>query len=124
MRKSVRVKPKRQAVQLTRELSGNAAALAAARPQVSICERAEGVFAKPYLIAAKKPDAPAPRACVPREAHWFVHAQMSLEARTPLMAINIRHRDKSVEISRKYGNALIRTLRKTYGARFARVCRR
>src|SRR5262249_11339610 len=45
---------------------------------------------------------------------------MSLEARTPLMAINIRHRDKSVEISRKHDNALIRTLRKTYGARFAR----
>jgi hypothetical protein len=33
-----------------------------------------------------------------------------------------RYRDKSGEISRKYGNTLIRTLRKTYGANFARDC--
>lgn len=30
-----------------------------------------------------------------------------------------RHRDKSGEISRKHGNTLISTLRKTYGAGFA-----
>ncbi len=35
------------------------------------------------------------------------------------MAIDSRHRDKSGEISRKHGNTLIRTLRKTYGQSFA-----
>jgi hypothetical protein len=30
-----------------------------------------------------------------------------------------RHRDKNGEISRKHGNTLIRTLRKTYGPTFA-----
>ena len=30
-----------------------------------------------------------------------------------------RHRDKNGEISRKHGNTLIGTLRKTYGASFA-----
>jgi hypothetical protein len=31
-----------------------------------------------------------------------------------------RHRDKNGEISKKYGNTLIRTLRETYGPNFAR----
>ncbi|MGB6491873.1 MAG: hypothetical protein WBF10_10545 [Methylovirgula sp.] len=30
-----------------------------------------------------------------------------------------RHRDKNGEISKKHGNTLMRTLRKTYGPRFA-----
>jgi hypothetical protein len=38
------------------------------------------------------------------------------------MAIGARHRDQSVEISRKHGNTLIRTLRKTYGPGFAKYC--
>jgi hypothetical protein len=38
------------------------------------------------------------------------------------MAIDTQHRGKRGEISRKYGNALIRTLRKTYGADFAKGC--
>ena len=38
------------------------------------------------------------------------------------MAIAVRHRDKSGEISRKHGNTLIRTLRETYGANFAQDC--
>jgi hypothetical protein len=33
-----------------------------------------------------------------------------------------RHRNKDGEISRKHGNTLIRTLRKTYGAAFAKNC--
>jgi hypothetical protein len=33
-----------------------------------------------------------------------------------------RHRDKNGEISRKHGNALIRTLRKTCGSDFAFGC--
>jgi len=33
-----------------------------------------------------------------------------------------RHRDKNGEISRKHGNTLIGTLRKTYGADFAKGC--
>jgi hypothetical protein len=33
-----------------------------------------------------------------------------------------RHRDKNGEISRKHGNALIGTLRKTYGHSFAPGC--
>jgi hypothetical protein len=33
------------------------------------------------------------------------------------MAFDTRHRDKSGEISRKHGNTLIRTLRKTYADR-------
>jgi hypothetical protein len=33
-----------------------------------------------------------------------------------------RHRDEDGEISRKHGNTLIRTLRKTYGTDFARDC--
>ena len=38
------------------------------------------------------------------------------------MAIDARHRDKYGEISRKHGNTLIRTLRRTYGPRFAPSC--
>jgi hypothetical protein len=37
-------------------------------------------------------------------------------------ALHSRHRDKNGEISRKHGNALIRTLRKTYGSAFANGC--
>jgi hypothetical protein len=33
-----------------------------------------------------------------------------------------RHRDKNGQIGRKHGNTLIRTLRKTYGANFAKGC--
>jgi hypothetical protein len=33
-----------------------------------------------------------------------------------------RHRDKNGEISRKHGNTLIGTLRKQYGAMFAKGC--
>jgi hypothetical protein len=36
------------------------------------------------------------------------------------MTIDARHRDKSGEISRKHGNTLIGTLRKHYGAGFAK----
>ncbi len=38
------------------------------------------------------------------------------------MAIDARHRHKNGEISRKHGNTLIRTLRKTYGPGFAKGC--
>ena len=38
------------------------------------------------------------------------------------MAVETRHCDKTGEISRKHGNTLIRTLRTTYGARFAKDC--
>jgi hypothetical protein len=38
------------------------------------------------------------------------------------MSIDTRHRDKNGEISRKHGNTLIRTLRKTYGPGFASGC--
>jgi hypothetical protein len=38
------------------------------------------------------------------------------------MAFDARHRDKNGEISRKHGNTLIRTLRKTYGQGFAAGC--
>jgi hypothetical protein len=38
------------------------------------------------------------------------------------MAINARRQDKSGEISQKHGNTLIRTLRKSYGAKFAKDC--
>jgi hypothetical protein len=38
------------------------------------------------------------------------------------MAVDARHRDKTGEISRKHGNTLIRTLRKTYGRGFAKWC--
>jgi hypothetical protein len=38
------------------------------------------------------------------------------------MAFEVRHRDKNGEIGRKHGNTLIRTLRKTYGAPFAKGC--
>ncbi len=38
------------------------------------------------------------------------------------MAFDTRHRDKTGEISRKYGNTLIRTLRRTYGQNFAGAC--
>jgi hypothetical protein len=34
--------------------------------------------------------------------------------------LDARHRDKDGEISRKHGNTLVRTLRETYGPRFAR----
>jgi hypothetical protein len=33
-----------------------------------------------------------------------------------------RHRDKNGEISRKHGNTLVGTLRKTYGQNFAPAC--
>ncbi len=33
--------------------------------------------------------------------------------------LDLRHRDKNGEISRKHGNALVQTLRKIYGAGFA-----
>jgi len=39
------------------------------------------------------------------------------------MAFDTRHRDKSGEISRKHGDTLIRTLRRTYGPPFAAGCR-
>jgi hypothetical protein len=39
------------------------------------------------------------------------------------MPIDARHRDKNGEISRKHGNTLIRTLRRTYGPGFAAGCR-
>jgi hypothetical protein len=38
------------------------------------------------------------------------------------MAIGARYRDQSGEISRKHGNTLIGTLRKTYGPGFAKDC--
>jgi hypothetical protein len=38
------------------------------------------------------------------------------------MAVDARHRDKNGEMSRKHGNTLIRTLRKTYGPGFAKGC--
>ena len=38
------------------------------------------------------------------------------------MPVDTRHRDKNSEISRKHGNTLIRTLRKTYGPGFAKGC--
>ena len=38
------------------------------------------------------------------------------------MALNARHSDKTGEISRKHGNTLIRTLRRTYGENFAGAC--
>jgi hypothetical protein len=39
-----------------------------------------------------------------------------------VMAVDTRHRDKSGEISRKHGNTLNWTLRKTYGMGFAGGC--
>ena len=38
------------------------------------------------------------------------------------MTIDTRHLDKTGEISRKHGNTLIHTLRKTYGQGFAEGC--
>jgi hypothetical protein len=38
------------------------------------------------------------------------------------MPLDARHRDKNGEISRKHGNTLIGTLRKRYGADFAKGC--
>lgn len=38
------------------------------------------------------------------------------------MAVDARHRGKDGEISRKHGNTLINTLRKTYGPGFAPGC--
>ena len=38
------------------------------------------------------------------------------------MAIDTQRRDKTDEISRKHGNTLIHTLRKTYGQSFAGSC--
>jgi hypothetical protein len=38
------------------------------------------------------------------------------------MAVDAQHRDKNGEISRKHGNTLIHTLRKTYGPGFAPGC--
>ncbi len=38
------------------------------------------------------------------------------------MTFDSRHRDRTGEISRKHGNTLIRTLRKHYGAGFAKGC--
>lgn len=40
----------------------------------------------------------------------------------PKAAHSTRHRDKGGEISRKHGNTLVGTLRKTYGERFAPGC--
>ncbi|MBV8752093.1 MAG: hypothetical protein JO328_04455 [Hyphomicrobiales bacterium] len=40
----------------------------------------------------------------------------------PDSATLTRHRDKNGEISKKHGNTLVRTLRKTYGAHFAKGC--
>ena len=37
-------------------------------------------------------------------------------------SLDHRHRDKNGEISRKHGNTLVRTLRKTYGPGFAKGC--
>src|SRR5262249_56821365 len=39
-----------------------------------------------------------------------------------VMAVDNRHGDKRGEISQKHGNTLIRTLRQTYGAHFAKDC--
>jgi hypothetical protein len=39
------------------------------------------------------------------------------------MSVNARHRDRNGEISRKHGNTLIRTLRRTYGPGFAAGCK-
>jgi hypothetical protein len=39
-----------------------------------------------------------------------------------LNGIDMRHRDKNDEISRKHGKTLIRTLRRTYGPGFAPNC--
>ena len=36
--------------------------------------------------------------------------------------LDSRHRDKNGEISKKHGNTLISTLRKSYGADFAKGC--
>ena len=38
------------------------------------------------------------------------------------MAVDARYRDKDGEISRKYGNTLIGTLRISYGSEFAKGC--
>jgi hypothetical protein len=38
------------------------------------------------------------------------------------MAVNARYRDKGGEISRKYGDTLIATLRISYGGGFAQGC--
>ena len=38
------------------------------------------------------------------------------------MSIDDRHRDRNGEISRKHGNTLVSTLRRHYGASFARDC--
>jgi len=40
----------------------------------------------------------------------------------PESALLSRHRDKNGEISKKHGNTLIGTLRKTYGPHFAKGC--
>ena len=40
----------------------------------------------------------------------------------PESALLSRHRDKNGEISKKHGNTLISTLRKTYGPHFAKGC--
>jgi hypothetical protein len=47
---------------------------------------------------------------------------MLKEARMTDAVTMHRHRDKNGEISRKHGNTLVRTLRKTYGADFAKGC--
>ena len=39
------------------------------------------------------------------------------------MSVDTRHRDRNGEISRKHGNTLMRTLRKTYGPGFAGGCK-
>ena len=44
---------------------------------------------------------------------------MALSGPAPLHG---RHRDKNGEVSKKHGNTLIGTLRKTYGAHFAPGC--
>jgi hypothetical protein len=38
------------------------------------------------------------------------------------MAVDTHYRDKDGEISRKHGNTLIRTLRISYGSKFAKDC--
>jgi hypothetical protein len=40
----------------------------------------------------------------------------------PESALLSRHRDNNGEISKKHGNTLISTLRKTYGPHFAKGC--
>ena len=54
---------------------------------------------------------------IPVTAHSA--AEVTLMTESNLIS---RHRNKDGEISRKHGNTLIRTLRKTYGVTFAKNC--